>query len=68
MKRIAWLAIGLLAAILIPLLLGGGDIFQRLRSFPFALLMGMFGMIILCWGLNTANSPTAPHPAAAVGR
>jgi uncharacterized protein (TIRG00374 family) len=53
MKRIAWLAVGLLAAVLIPLLLGGGDIFQRLRSFPFPLLMAMFGMIILCWGLNT---------------
>ena len=53
MKRIAWLAVGLLAAILIPLLLGGGDIFQRLRSFPFPLLMAMFGMIIVCWGLNT---------------
>lgn len=53
MKRIAWLAVGLLAAVLIPLVLGGGDIFQRLRSFPFPLLMAMFGMIILCWGLNT---------------
>lgn len=53
MKRIAWLVVGLLAAVLIPFLLGGGDIFQRLRSFPFPLLMAMFGMIILCWGLNT---------------
>lgn len=53
MKRITWLAVGLLAAVLIPFLLGGGDIFQRLRSFPFPLLMAMFGMIILCWGLNT---------------
>ena len=53
MTRIAWLAVGLLAAVLIPLVLGGGDIFQRLRSFPFPLLMAMFGMIILCWGLNT---------------
>lgn len=52
MKRIAWLLAGLLAAILIPFLLGGSEIFQRLRSFPLDLLLGMLGMIVLCWSLN----------------
>jgi uncharacterized protein (TIRG00374 family) len=53
LKRLAWLAAGLLMAILIPLVLGGGDMFQRLRNFPFPLLLAMFGMIFLCWGINT---------------
>lgn len=53
MKRAAWLLAGLLAAFLIPLVLGGGETFQRLRSFPLDLLLVMFGMILVCWGLNT---------------
>lgn len=52
MKRLAWLLAGLLAALLIPLVLGGSEIFLRLRSFPLDLLLGMHGMIVVCWGLN----------------
>lgn len=52
MKRAAWLLAALLAALLIPLLLGGSEMFQRLHDFPLQLLLGMLGMIVLCWGLN----------------
>jgi hypothetical protein len=52
-KRILWLGAGLLVAIVIPFVLGGADMFHRLGSFPFTLLLGMFGMIIVCWCLNT---------------
>ncbi|MEB0009041.1 lysylphosphatidylglycerol synthase transmembrane domain-containing protein [Pseudomonas sp. RTB3] len=53
MKRLAWLLAGLLAALLIPLVLGGSEMFLRLRSFPLDLLLGMLGMIAACWGLNS---------------
>lgn len=53
MKRILWLAGGLLVAIVIPFVLGGGEMFQRLGSFPFTLLLTMFAMVLVCWGLNT---------------
>ena len=52
MKRLAWLLAGLLAALLIPLVLGGSEMFLRLSSFPLDLLLGMLGMIVACWGLN----------------
>ena len=52
MKRLAWLLAGLLAALLIPLVLGGSEMFLRLNSFPLDLLLGMLGMIVACWGLN----------------
>jgi uncharacterized protein (TIRG00374 family) len=51
-KRLAWLLAGLLAALLIPLVLGGSEMFLRLNSFPLDLLLGMLGMIVACWGLN----------------
>jgi glycosyltransferase 2 family protein len=51
-KRVAWLLAALLAAVLIPLLLGGSELFQRLRAFPLDLLLVLLGMILLCWGLN----------------
>ena len=53
MKRTALLFVALLAAILIPLLVGGRETVQRLRDFPLGLLAGMFSMILLCWVLNT---------------
>nr|WP_315445591.1 lysylphosphatidylglycerol synthase transmembrane domain-containing protein [uncultured Pseudomonas sp.] len=53
MSRGIVLLVGLLAAVLIPLLLGGSDIWARLQSFPLPWLLIMFGMIVLCWGINT---------------
>ncbi|MCU1775194.1 lysylphosphatidylglycerol synthase transmembrane domain-containing protein [Pseudomonas sp. 13B_3.2_Bac1] len=53
MSRGILLLIGLLAALLIPLLLGGNEIWSRLQSFPLPWLLVLFGMILLCWGINT---------------
>ena len=44
--------IPLLLALLVPTLLGGSDLLPRLQRFPLALLMGLFGMIVLCWCIN----------------
>ncbi|MCP1417398.1 uncharacterized protein (TIRG00374 family) [Pseudomonas laurylsulfativorans] len=44
---------GLLAAVLVPLLLGGSETWSRLSGFPLPWLLIMFGMILLCWVLNT---------------
>lgn len=53
MNRGLWLLAGALgAAALIPLLLGGTGLVERLRAFPGGLLVLMFGMILLCWNLN----------------
>lgn len=53
MKRSLLLLIGLLVAVLIPVVLGGGETWARLQSFPLRWLLLMFGMILLCWGINT---------------
>ncbi|CAN7299202.1 MULTISPECIES: lysylphosphatidylglycerol synthase transmembrane domain-containing protein [unclassified Pseudomonas] len=53
MSRGILLVIALLAAVLIPSLLGGGETWSRLQSFPLEWLLIMFGMILLCWVLNT---------------
>ena len=53
MNRGIVLLVALLAAVLIPSLLGGTETWSRLRSFPLQWLMIMFGMILLCWLLNT---------------
>ncbi|WP_313023897.1 lysylphosphatidylglycerol synthase transmembrane domain-containing protein [Pseudomonas lopnurensis] len=53
MNRRWWLLLGaLLAAALIPLLLGGSGLFERLWRFPASLLVTMLGMILLGWYLN----------------
>lgn len=53
MKRGLWLlACALLTAALVPLLLGGSGLWERLRTFPLELLLIMLGMIVLCWNLN----------------
>jgi uncharacterized protein (TIRG00374 family) len=53
MSRGLWLLLcALLAAALIPLLFGGGELWNRLRAFPPGLLLIMLGMIVLCWNLN----------------
>ncbi|MGF6329089.1 uncharacterized protein (TIRG00374 family) [Pseudomonas sp. BS3782 TE3695] len=53
MSRGILLVVTLLAAVLIPSLLGGGETWSRLQSFPLKWLLVMFGMILLCWMLNT---------------
>ncbi|WP_287030763.1 lysylphosphatidylglycerol synthase transmembrane domain-containing protein [Pseudomonas sp. UBA6310] len=53
MSRSLWLLLGaLLGAALVPLLLGGSGLFERLRTFPGGTLALMFAMILLCWNLN----------------
>ena len=48
-----WLLLfGLIGASLIPLVLGGSDMFPRLRAFPLDSLLLMFGMIVVCWFIN----------------
>ncbi len=48
-----WLLLfGLIGASLIPLVLGGSDMFSRLRAFPLDSLLLMFGMIGVCWFIN----------------
>jgi glycosyltransferase 2 family protein len=53
MSRGILLLVALLAAVLIPSLLGGTETWSRLQSFPLTWLLIMFGMILLCWVLNT---------------
>lgn len=53
MNRLGWLLAALLIAALVPALLGGGELLPRLRSFPPGLLLALFAMIFLCWGLNS---------------
>ncbi|VVO15543.1 lysylphosphatidylglycerol synthase transmembrane domain-containing protein [Pseudomonas fluorescens] len=53
MIRVIWLVVALLAAVLIPLLLGGSDMWLRMQRFPLPLLLTMLGMIVLCWVLNS---------------
>lgn len=53
MSRRWWLLAGaLLIAALVPLLLGGSELFERLLRFPPGLLVVMLGMIVLGWYLN----------------
>lgn len=53
MNRIGWLLAALLMAALVPALLGGSELLPRLRNFPPGLLLALFGMIVLCWVLNS---------------
>lgn len=53
MSRGILLFLALLAAVLIPLVLGGNETWSRLQSFPLSGLLIMFGMILLCWVVNT---------------
>ncbi|MBF4212016.1 TIGR00374 family protein, partial [Pseudomonas donghuensis] len=48
MSRGILLVVALLAAVLIPTLLGGGETWSRLQSFSLKWLLIMFGMILLC--------------------
>jgi uncharacterized protein (TIRG00374 family) len=53
MIKFLWLVVALSLAVLVPLLLGGSDMWLRLQRFPLALLLTMLGMIVLCWVLNS---------------
>lgn len=53
MNRLIWLVVAWLAALAIPLWLGGGETGARLQQFPLQLLLLMFAMIVLCWLVNT---------------
>jgi uncharacterized protein (TIRG00374 family) len=54
MIRRWWLLLGaLLVAALVPLVLGGSGLFERLVRFPLWLLLTMLGMILLGWYLNS---------------
>ncbi|EPJ76583.1 MULTISPECIES: lysylphosphatidylglycerol synthase transmembrane domain-containing protein [Pseudomonas] len=55
MKRLIWLGAALLTALLVPLLVGGGEMWSRVQRFPLSLLLAMLGMIVLCWGLNSVR-------------
>nr|WP_256665297.1 lysylphosphatidylglycerol synthase transmembrane domain-containing protein [Pseudomonas sp. SLFW] len=43
----------LVLALLIPLFMGGMDMFHRLRNFPLPLFLAMFGMVLVGWCANT---------------
>ncbi|WP_439819962.1 lysylphosphatidylglycerol synthase transmembrane domain-containing protein [Pseudomonas sp. HLG18] len=53
MSRGILLLIGLLVAVAVPVLLGGGETLERLQAFPLNWLLIMFAMVLLCWGINT---------------
>ncbi|AZE85529.1 hypothetical protein C4J98_4144 [Pseudomonas orientalis] len=53
MRRLIWLVLALLVALVIPVWLGGGETIARLRQFPLPQLLGMFAMIIGCWLINS---------------
>lgn len=55
MNRLGWLLLALLVALLIPMLLGGSELLPQLQRFPPGLLLTLFGMIVLCWGINAAR-------------
>ncbi|MDR6958972.1 uncharacterized protein (TIRG00374 family) [Pseudomonas brassicacearum] len=55
MKRLIWLGVALLTALLVPLLVGGAEMWSRVQRFPLSLLLTMLGMIVLCWGLNSVR-------------
>ena len=52
MSRLGWLGLALLLAALVPVLLGGGDLLPRLKSFAPGLMAVLLGMILLCWMIN----------------
>ncbi|MFB4393302.1 MULTISPECIES: lysylphosphatidylglycerol synthase transmembrane domain-containing protein [unclassified Pseudomonas] len=52
MKRLAWLGLALLFAVAVPTLLGGSELWPRLRAFAPGLMLALLGMILLCWVIN----------------
>jgi len=54
-NRLLWLLFALILALLVPALLGGSDLLARLRAFDPDLLLGLLGMILLCWVINATR-------------
>lgn len=52
MNRFGWLALALAGAMLVPMLLGGSELWPRLMAFDPSLLLTLLGMILLCWVIN----------------
>lgn len=53
MKRaLLLLGTGLIAALAIPMLVGGPGLFTQVRDFPVSQLCVMFGLMFACWNLN----------------
>lgn len=52
MSRFGWLALALAGAMLVPMLLGGSELWPRLMAFDPSLLLTLLGMILLCWVIN----------------
>ncbi|WP_145188115.1 lysylphosphatidylglycerol synthase transmembrane domain-containing protein [Pseudomonas sp. URMO17WK12:I11] len=52
MNRWGWLGLALLGAVLVPAWLGGSELLPRLKTFDPELLLGLLGMIVLCWVIN----------------
>lgn len=52
MNRLAWVGLALLAALLVPILLGGSELLPRLQRFDPVLMLTLLGMILLCWAIN----------------
>lgn len=55
MNRLAWLGMALLCAVLVPAVLGGGELLPRLRTFAPELMLVLLGMILLCWIINAVR-------------
>lgn len=55
MNRLLWLLFALILALLVPALLGGSDLLARLHAFDSSLLLGLLGMIVLCWVINATR-------------
>jgi uncharacterized protein (TIRG00374 family) len=55
LKRLGWLILAVAFAIAVPWMLGGGELWARLRGFSPGLLGGLFGMIALCWCVNACR-------------
>ena len=55
MNRLGWLALALLFALAVPTLLGGSELLPRLKHFDPALMLGLLGMIVLCWMINAVR-------------
>lgn len=69
MSRMLWLVLIIVVAVLIPVIMGGTEMLQRLRGFSLLLLLGMFGMICVGWVVNAMRLRLLlAEQAARIGR